>query len=91
MEVMTWTAILNSRGQVTLPKKVRDRLGLKTGDKLNCSVVGDGEIVLSRKNLDVSDLVGLLHVPGTSATIEQIGEAAQDSAAAKLAEKPRRR
>jgi AbrB family looped-hinge helix DNA binding protein len=60
---------------LTLPKNVREQLGLKAGDKLDCSVAGDGSIVLRRKKLDVSDLVGILHVPGKHATIEEMNEA----------------
>ncbi len=78
------TATLTSKGQLTLPKDIRDRLGLKAGDKLSCSVVGDDEIVMRRKNLDVSDLVGLLHVPGKHATIEEIKEAAREGAVARV-------
>lgn len=74
------TTTLTSKGQLTLPKEIRDRLGLKAGDKLSCSVVGEGEIVLRRKTLDISDLVGVLHVPGKQASIEAMNEAIKDAA-----------
>ncbi len=74
------TTTLTSKGQLTLPKDVRDRLGLKAGDRLSCRVEGDDEIVLRRKGLDVSDLVGTLHVPGKRASIEDMTEAAKDEA-----------
>jgi AbrB family looped-hinge helix DNA binding protein len=31
---MVWTATLSSKGQLVLPKAIRDRLGLKPGDKV---------------------------------------------------------
>lgn len=31
---MTWTAILSSKGQLVLPKAVRDKLGAKPGTKI---------------------------------------------------------
>ena len=73
-------ATLTSKGQLTLPKDVRDRLGLKTGDKLDCVVSGEDEITLRRRSLDVSDLIGILHVPGKRATIEDMNRAAEDAA-----------
>lgn len=41
---------LNGNGQVTIPKKVRDQLGLGEGDLLECSL-RDREIVLRPKVL----------------------------------------
>ena len=72
------TTTLTSKGQLTLPKAVRDRLGLKPGDKLSCRIAGDDEIIIRRKDTDVADLVGILHVPGRRATIEEIGRAAEE-------------
>lgn len=75
---------MTSKGQLTLPKEIRDRLGLKPGDKLSCRVTGDDEIVMKRKSLDVSDLVGVLHVPGKRATIAEMDEAARNGAVARV-------
>jgi len=36
------------KGQVTIPKHIRDALGLKPGAKLNFSVNRDGDVVLHR-------------------------------------------
>ena len=73
-------ATLTSKGQLTLPKEVRDRLGLKTGDKLDCVVSGKDEVTLRRRSLDVSDLIGILHLPGKRATVEEMNKAAEDAA-----------
>jgi AbrB family looped-hinge helix DNA binding protein len=75
---------MTSKGQLTLPKEVRERLGLKPGDKLTCRVTADDEIVMRRKRLDVSDLVGVLHVPGKRATIEEMNEAVKDAAVSRM-------
>ncbi len=37
---------LTSKGQITLPKPLRDRLGLKTGAQVDFVVNANGEIVL---------------------------------------------
>ena len=64
------TATLTNKGRLILPKDVRDRLGLKPGDEFTCYAVGYDEIVIRRKRLDVSDLVGILRVPDKRASVE---------------------
>lgn len=71
---------LTSKGQLTLPKDVRDRLGLKVGDKFDCEVSGKEEITLRRRSLDIGDLLGILHVPDKRATIEEMNEVIEESA-----------
>lgn len=51
---------LNSKGQVTLPREIRDRLGLKAGDKLSFSLLSDGTVVLRAKTKRLADVAGLL-------------------------------
>lgn len=36
------------KGQVTIPKPVRDRLGLAPGSRVEFSIEGDGRVVLRR-------------------------------------------
>jgi antitoxin PrlF len=40
---------MTSKGQVTIPKRVRDYLGLKPGSEVEFVVVGDGQIGLRTK------------------------------------------
>ncbi len=37
---------MTSKGQVTIPKRIRDYLGLKPGSEVEFTVVGDGQIGL---------------------------------------------
>jgi len=37
-------ATLTSKGQITLPKAIRDRLGMEAGDRLDFRVGNDGEL-----------------------------------------------
>jgi antitoxin PrlF len=53
-------ATLTSRGRVTLPKSVRDALGLKEGDRVLFRVF-DGRAVLARVE-DFLDLAGSVSV-----------------------------
>ena len=40
---------MTTKGQVTIPKRVRDYLGLKPGSEVEFTVVGDGQIGLKAK------------------------------------------
>jgi AbrB family looped-hinge helix DNA binding protein len=80
--VKVWEATLSAKGQVTIPKEMRDLLDLRAGDQLIYSVV-DGEIVLTPKNIDLKDLAGLLGCPPNGpATLEEIDQAVVKSAGA---------
>jgi antitoxin PrlF len=56
------TTTLTSKGQITLPKTVRDRLALRQGDLLRVAVDADGRVTLERERQpQVEELYGLLH------------------------------
>lgn len=42
------TATLTSKGQVTIPKRIRDALGLSPGSEVDFAVNKDGEVVIHR-------------------------------------------
>jgi AbrB family looped-hinge helix DNA binding protein len=54
------TATLSSKGQITLPKAVRERLRVDTGDRIDFFVDDRGDIVLRVVAVDISELKGLL-------------------------------
>ena len=58
---MTTDATLTSKGQMTIPKAIRDSLGMKTGDRMTFTLMPDGVVILRVKNKRVSDLGGILH------------------------------
>lgn len=55
---------LTSKGQVTVPREIRDRLGLKAGDKLKFTLLSDGTVIMRAKTKRLADLAGLLTRPG---------------------------
>jgi antitoxin PrlF len=66
------TATLTSKGQTTIPKEVREYLGLRAGDRIDFLLV-DGRAILQSVNLDVRSLKGFLHKPGrTPVTVEEM-------------------
>ncbi len=73
---------MTSKGQVTIPKDIRDQLGLGAGTRFYVTV-RDGEVVAIPKNLKLSDLAGMLGRPpnGQSLTIEEIDEAIAEALA----------
>ena len=73
---------LTSKGQMTLPKDVRDALSLKPGDKLDIVKEGD-KYVLRPRNVRVEDLYGILHRPEDKAmTPEEMDDALGEALAA---------
>jgi len=54
---------LTSKGQLTLPKAVRDKLHLRTGDRLWVEVTQDGRVSLEPATVDVLELKGMLPKP----------------------------
>jgi AbrB family looped-hinge helix DNA binding protein len=55
---------LTSKGQVTVPKEIRERLGLKSGDKMAFTMLSDGTVVMRPKTRRLADLAGSLTRPG---------------------------
>ncbi len=58
------TATLTSKGQVTIPKPVRDALRLATGDRIEFALSPEGGVRLEVRRRQASDLAGLLHSQG---------------------------
>lgn len=66
-------ATLTSKGQVTIPKKIRDMFHLGTGDKLDFQLTDTGTIVVRPVTRKVADVFGCLENKiHRSATIEEI-------------------
>ncbi len=79
-----WEVTLSPKGQVTIPKEMRDLLGLRPGDQVIYSVI-DGEIVITPKNIDLKDRAGLLGTPPNGpATLEEIDKAVVEAAGASV-------
>lgn len=53
------SSTLTSKGQMTLPKEIRDRLALKPGDRLEVTVE-NSRIILTPKTLGIEDLCRVL-------------------------------
>lgn len=64
---------MTSKGQVTLPKKIRDALGLAPGAKLDFTLEPDGTVRIRALQKSALSVAGILHRPGMKAlTIEEM-------------------
>ena len=61
---MPTDATLTSKGQTTIPKEIRDSLGMKPGDRMTFTLMPDGTVIMRVKTRTVSDLAGVLHKKG---------------------------
>jgi len=72
---------LSTKGQVVLPKEVRDTLGISSGTELEVEV-RDGVVLLRPiRKTTVEDLVGMLEWSGPAKTLEEMEEAIAKGAA----------
>ncbi len=70
---MSTDATMTSKGQTTIPKKIRDDLQMKAGDRITFTLMPDGVVLMRVKNRNVMDIAGKLHKPGRKALpIEQL-------------------
>lgn len=72
---------MSSKGQITLPKEIRGRLGLKQGDRVRFTVEADGRVRLLPAKRDVSELFGILPKPRRALSIEEMDEIVQTAVA----------
>lgn len=72
-----FSSTMTQKGQVTIPKNMRDSLRLMTGDKVEFVLNGQGEIVIKPLTRKVREVAGLLskYKPSTPVTIESMNEA----------------
>lgn len=71
---------LSSRGQTTIPKPIREELGLREGDRLEFSVEDD-QVVIQRASEDISILYGFLESPDQRpVTVEEMSDAVKEAA-----------
>ena len=69
------TALLTSKGQTTIPKDVRDYLGLRPGDRIEFVLTEDKTVLLKPATRAVTDLKGFLPKPPKPVSIEAMNAA----------------
>lgn len=70
------TATMTSKGQVTIPKQVRDSLHLHTGDRIEFVLQKNSEAMMKPVTKSVDDVFGRLHTSHQKAlSVDEMNEA----------------
>jgi antitoxin PrlF len=68
-------ATMTSKGQITVPRDVREDLGLVAGSKVMFVKLGPRHYRIVARTGEIDELFGILHQPGVPAlTLEEIEE-----------------
>ncbi|MDP8965498.1 MAG: AbrB/MazE/SpoVT family DNA-binding domain-containing protein [Cyanobacteriota bacterium] len=74
-------ATVTTKGQVTIPKEIRDYLKLETGSKVEFVIDENGDVRIVPLNVPLEALSGVLHRPGMkTATLEEMDAAIAEGA-----------
>ena len=68
-------ATMTSKGQITIPKTVREALNLETGDRVEFLIDSDGSVTIWPVTADVTTLKGMLPKPKRPVTVEAMNRA----------------
>lgn len=68
------TVTVSSKGQLVLPKQIRERLKLKAGDRVDLQIEDDEKIVLRPLRKSLADLEGFLPKPPRAVSLEEMEE-----------------
>lgn len=74
-------ATLTSKGQVTVPKAIRDALNLRPGDKLDFIMSQNGELRVAAATASVKELKGMVAKPSSPASLADMDRAIRSAAA----------
>lgn len=61
------TGTLTSKGQITIPKEIRDQLGVTAGDRIEFVLEPDGTVTMRPARHPARELYGFLARPGRHA------------------------
>jgi AbrB family looped-hinge helix DNA binding protein len=66
---------ITSKGQITVPKMVREALALLPGDRMSFLIHDDGTVTVEAETVDLPSLRGVVKPGGGHVSIEQMNEA----------------
>jgi AbrB family looped-hinge helix DNA binding protein len=69
-----YTSTITSKGQTTIPKDIRKKLNLITGDNIEYYVNNDNSITLYHNDLDITHLCGLMRKTDKNVSIEDMNQ-----------------
>jgi len=74
---------VTSKGQVTIPKDIRKRLGVHAGGRLRLALEADDRVVMTPADLSVQRLFGILGKPPRRVKLEDIDNIIEQAVAEK--------
>jgi len=77
------TATMTSKGQVTIPAEIRQRMGLGSGDRIEFVELETGEFAIKPAIDDVRSLKGALRKPAQPVSMDDMNAAIRKRAAAR--------
>jgi len=77
------TAVVTSKGQITIPKPVRDALGVETGDRVEFVELQRGVYTVVAATRDIRDLKGAIPKPAQPVSVEDMNRAVRRHAVRK--------
>jgi AbrB family looped-hinge helix DNA binding protein len=78
--VRVFETVVTSNGQVTIPKEIRDRMGIRVGSKIRFSSEDGNRVVMTPASLSIRDLFGILPKPKRAMRLEEMDEAVRKAA-----------
>jgi len=69
------TAVVTSKGQITIPKPVRDGLGVETGDRVEFVELERGVYTVVAATRDIRALKGVIPKPAKRVSVEDMNKA----------------
>ena len=74
------SAVITSKGQITIPKPVRDGLGVESGDRVEFVELERGVYTVVAATRDVRDLKGMIPKPAKPVSVEEMNKAIRQHA-----------
>jgi AbrB family looped-hinge helix DNA binding protein len=81
MALIAGVSTVSEKGQLVIPRAVRQALDVRRGDRLSWTVDENGELSVSLAKTDLMDLKGRIPGRGKSVSIEDMEAAIRDGAA----------
>lgn len=78
------SAKITSKGQITIPKAVRDSLGVHAGDRIHFLVREDGVVEMFPRTRDLLSLAGLLRPRVLGVSVEDMDAGIADAVVAEF-------
>ena len=71
------TATMTSKGQITIPKSIRDAFSIKPGDRIEFFIDDKGRLIVWPITQDITSIKGIVDYSGPAVSVEDMNRAIQ--------------